>query len=317
MPEGLVYPDGQTIRNELLEQAYANIPFEVGKAACQELFSDFSNFVNFCFEDDRLVQSLHYRVDKIGVDETNADQFIGNGSYFLEYRLPGNENPYEINRGPGSDHKYTFHYGPQTMMRAEAYLGGPLPTEMREFLEKCDEYYEATIKPMRVGASAIGFENMMFHPDRMMNMHVLRLLQYMAGKQPLLGAPHLDRSGLTVATYEDKPGLRGAPGQNGYLVPVTKPYVQSITDNLTPIEHREGQAKFFLGAAVNRYPERYRQPVEDLPLMIHDITNECPGEPRNSAVTFGNPHQEFKEYRQAPQRVETDLEAMYEAALAA
>lgn len=302
-----VYPSDETVRAELAEQAYAHVPFTLGRSACQELFANFSGFVELYQQADKkrgeeIKQALKYSVND-----------LGNGAYHFEYREPGMINPNEPDRPPGTDHKYILHYGPQTIARAKDELGGHLPAEMQVFLDNCDEFYEAGKKVLRVGAVALGVERAMFSANRDEDVHLLRVLDYQASPEENLGQIHFDRSVMTAALSESSTGLRGVGGQNGYLSPLSKRYFQRLRNHLQPITHEEYMAKLFIGAGSNRLPEHLRALFKDIPLLAHDITNDNPGETRQAVVLFGNPHQRFTNYS-VPTKFETSWDDILERA---
>lgn len=299
-------PTPAEIVDDLREQAYAPLPFALGKAACDELFTDFRSFVEMCTEPggEQLVDALTFDVNG-----------IGNGVYYLQHRRPGEVNPHEQGRAPGKDHKYTFHFGSQTIARATAELG-VLPEQMAEFLDKCREFYGEMVKTAKIGAAALGLEHTMFNPDEMEDVHHLRLLDYVASLEPYLGEPHFDRGLATLAVTETRSGLRGVAGQNGKLVPVTVADIEALRANLRPIDHHEHEAKFFLGAGANHLPEHKRVRIAEIPLLGHDISNDFPGESRQSAVGFLNPHQKFAGFT-VPQSHETGFDDIIKSIRAA
>ncbi len=289
--------DGEIIRS-IQEDGYAAVPFAIGKAACQEIFSDFRDFGELCSMPDgqQLADAVTYHAnDK------------GNGDYHFVHRVPGQINPHEKGRAPGKDHKLILHFGVQTIERAKAHLGGVLPTEMSDFLEKCNDMYDEARLATRLGAKALGLENVLFSGYYFDDVHHLRLIDYVASDKPLLGEDHFDRSVATVALTESDTGLRGVPGQNGYLEPVTEEYVLALRDKLKPIEHYEYEAKLFLAAGRNRLASKHRGKSEGLPLLGHDIQNDRPGAARQSAVFFANPHAQFRGYT-VPTKYETGFD---------
>ncbi len=296
-PEYPHIPSDQDITQSLKTIGYANLPFALGKGACQELFSRFSDFVDLCNEPggEELVEAVTFSVND-----------IGNGAYQLNYRRPGEINPNEIGRAPGKDHKYIFHFGSQTIARARTKLGETFPREMEECLGACEEFYIEAWKSSRIAARVLGVEGVLFSGRHEDDVHHLRLIDYMATDEPLLGEDHFDRSWGTLAFTESKAGLYGVPGDNGFIVPVSPEYIHELEETMTPIEHHEYIAKFFLGAGVNRLPSPEREKHDGLPLLAHGIKNVTPGEKRQAGVFFLNPHNKFCGYS-VPKKFETGL----------
>jgi hypothetical protein len=295
------YPDipkSTDIINALENNGYAEVPFMLGRAACEELFDDFLGFVELCQQPDTesLVQAVTFDVNG-----------LGNGAYHMTYRAPGSINPVETDRTPGSDHKYTFHFGTQTKDRATQALGGALPVEMKQCLETADEFFQEVLKSARIGAVALGLEQVMFGDKPETWVHHMRLLHYI-GDTPDLGAAHFDRSVATLAVSESRSGLRGAPGQNGYLEPLTIEQMQELEASLMPVAHHEHVSKFFLGAGFNHLPEKDRK--YNAPLFGHDILNDAPDTSRQAVVCFLNPTTEYSGYT-VPGSDETGFAEIY------
>lgn len=301
--EAMPTPDDQTIRRELIQQGYANLPFALGSSACSDLFASFADFAALCDEPggDQLRAAVRY-------DANN----LGNGKYFMEHRVPG-RNVHEPERAPGRDHKRIIHFGARTIEHAQKTLGSALPAEMADFLARCDDFYDQASRVVRQGSRALGLESVLFSTKRADEVHHLRLIDYLATDEPILGEAHFDRAVMTAALCESASGLRGIPGQNGYLVPVDRAYLEALEASLSPIAHREYTAKLFLGAGMNRLPADIREPLQDLPLLLHDIRNEHPGEHRQAAVFFANPHRHFQNFV-VPTSTETGINDMLLAA---
>lgn len=278
-----VAPTQGEILSEITADGYAEVPFDLGRTACEELFKDFLGFVELCQQPDgqQFEQAVTFKVN-----------MLGNGAYHMTYRRPGEVNAAEADRGPGSDHKYTFHYGPQTIDRALSAIG-PLPTEMARCLETSEEFFQEVLRSARIGAAALGLEKVMFGGEPETWVHHMRLLHYI-GDTPDLGAGHFDRSVATLAVSESRSGLRGAPGQNGYIEPITAEDMRDLEANLKPIAHYENVSKFFLGAGYNRLTPNERR--HDLPLFGHDILNDAPDTSRQAVVCFLNPTLAYEGY---------------------
>ncbi|GAC1390507.1 MAG: hypothetical protein NVSMB46_00340 [Candidatus Saccharimonadales bacterium] len=285
-------PDNNEITHDVLLHGYSELPFQLGKSACTELFKEFDVFMGLCLERNgsTLSRSVAY--------ETNS---AGTGTYYVAFRRPGEINPAEPDRVPGTDHKYTFHFGSQTVQRAKNELGA-LPKEMLHFLDHTEEFYYAMTRTARLGATALGLERILFSDDASERNHHLRFLHYVGDNSDNLGAAHFDRSVASLAITESRSGLRGAPGQNGKISPITSDYMKELMQKLRPIEHEENVAKFFLSAGYNHILDN--ENINALPLLCHDILNDQPHEARFALVGFLNPTQEYRNY-QAPLSHET------------
>lgn len=296
------------IKMAIMESGFANLTSQIGSSVCQELFQDFRNFVAMCIEPggqtfkDALTYSVNGR---------------GNGDYWIDYRMPGTINSQEsTERSASLDHKYVYHHGPTSARRAKTTLGTELPKDMRLFLEKCDDLYHQGRTVARAALKGLGMEPVMFNGALVDDVHHLRLIDYVASGEPILGEEHFDRSVATLAIDESDTGLVGAPGQNGYFerYPNRLGDVQSyrthfdpdywLGKTLLPIEHRDKIIKLFLGAGANRLSQNIRQNIAELPLLGHGIHNDRLGQSRQAVVMFLNPHNQFKNYV-VPTRYET------------
>lgn len=277
------------VREQMQDQGYANLDFALDSRQRNSLFRSFKNFVQLTQEPggEKLVDALTYRRND-----------LGNSAYFLTLRQPGIHNPHEDQREAGQDHKYIMHHGVQTTKRAEAALGEALPREMENFLAKCDEFYFNARIAAELGAKALGIEKILLPENEEDDVHLLRVIDYIASDSEELGEAHFDRSAVTMACGESSPGLRGLPADNGFLKPVDEEVKSKLTRGLKPVKHYEGVAKFFAAAGLRRLPEeiRSKNSLDDTPLLAHDIINERPGENRQAVVMFFNPHINFSDY---------------------
>lgn len=283
-------------REQLSQQGYANVDFPLGKQACGELFDNFKSFVALCEEPggEKLAHAVTFDVNG-----------LGNGVFEFDHRQPGQRSDQKGQRAAGNDHKYIFHYGVQTSSRVQEALG-TLPGEMNTFLENCDEFYHAGRKSAEVGIKALGIEPILLPQNPDHDVHLLRLIDYIAGDDKNLGKAHFDRGVTTLAISESSPGLRGMPADNNYL---DRPEPLRPTDQeLTAVDHHEHVAKFFTGAGLRRLPKIVRNlnDLDEVPLFAHDIINENPGENRQAVVMFFNPHLNFKDYT-VPTKDETHI----------
>jgi isopenicillin N synthase-like dioxygenase len=289
----------EDIRTALHENGYANIAFNLGKPAVEELFSNFKTFAKLCDErnGEKLVEALNFEVGN-----------KGNGVFYMTRRKPGDSNGYEKRGDVGKDDKLVLHFGSQTPARALDALG-ELPRDMATFLDNCSQFYMEGRRAAQIGARALGIDRHLFPQDQRKDLHLLRLIDYTATESEHLGEAHFDRAVVTLAISESAPGLRGLPSDNGYLVPLDEATKQRLTTGLQPINHREGQAKFFASAGLRRLPEaiRQKQGLDEVPLLAHDIVNEQPGEDRQAVVMFFNPYLGFEPYT-VPSKEETSIQ---------
>jgi hypothetical protein len=289
---------GGDIRAELYENGYANLAFGLGKSAVAELFANFKNFATICDEPggEKLVEALNFKVGN-----------KGNGIFYMKHRKPGDVNDYEKRGDVGKDDKLVMHFGAQTHSRALDVLG-VLPKEMEIFLDNCAQFYMEGRRVAQIGARALGIEDPLFPSNHKKDIHLLRLIDYTATNSEHLGEAHFDRGVVTLAISESAPGLRGKPGDNGFLKPLDEAVRQRLQRGLDPINHQEGVAKFFASAGLRRLPPATRegQDLDAIPLLAHDIVNENPGEDRQAVVMFFNPYLGFEPYT-VPEKEETSV----------
>lgn len=287
------------IRAALHENGYANLAFNLGKPAVEELFANFKTFAELCDEPggEKLVEALNFEIgDK------------GNGIFYMKRRKPDDINDYEKRGDVGKDDKLVMHFGAQTYSRALDALGYPLPEEMHTLLGNCSQFYSEGRKVARVGAAALGIDWQLFPSNFKKDLHLLRLIDYTATDSEHLGEAHFDRAVVTLAISESAPGLRGVPADNGFLKPLDEATRQRLQQGLDPIDHQEGLAKFFASAGLRRLPVATRQSrdLDDIPLLAHDIVNENPGQDRQAVVMFFNPYLDFEPYT-VPTKEETGV----------
>jgi hypothetical protein len=294
----VIRPD-YNIRAALDTKGYANLPITLGRPAVEELFENFKAFAALCEEPkgERLADAVNYETgDK------------GNGVFYLQRRKPGDINVREKRGTVGTDNKLVMHFGALTHARALSALNGSMPEEMRDFLDNCAQFYIEGRRAGLLGARALGVDRPLFPANLNKDIHLLRLIDYIATDSDQLGAAHFDRSVTTLAISESAPGLRGAPGDNGFLEPLDEEVADRLRQGLDPIDHQEGIAKFFAAAGLRRLPvsTRQSQGLDEVPLLAHDIVNENPGENRQAVVMFFNPHLGFEPYT-VPSKEETGV----------
>lgn len=293
------------VREQLYSQGYSNVPVGITNAQTHELFDHFKDFVALTEEPggEELKTALAYKGRR-------EDRVIGNESYFIDLRVPGEHNPHEsTSRAAGNDHKYIFHFGPRTIEHATRNLGRQLPKIMELLLEHCSDVYYDGRKAARLGSAALGLEGILFNEDPAMEVHHLRLIDYIASNNGEHAEAHFDRGVTTLALNESHPGLRGLPADNGYLRPISGATRELLEGGLQPVSHLEGVGKFFASAGLRRLPEDVREEnaLDDVPLFAHDVVNEKPGVNRQAVVMFFNPHLEFIRYPEIPSKEETSV----------
>lgn len=236
------------------------------------------------------------------------DQFHQITRYFTNDRGDGDFGQYTRRaglqgmRGEVQDNKDIFHFGSLTRQIVEYRLSGKMPKDMRNFLDAAEEIYwagqrskKATIARLGKIGSGLGE---VFMPERRTLNDVLRFIAYYPN-QGKLAQGHFDRSAATLAIGESHEGLRIAPGQNGLRVNVTDEYLQQLESSLKPVQHTEGEAKFFLGAGWNRLSDSYKA-NPNLPLAWHDVVASDKKVDQQvmrwAIVMFINPHADMQDY---------------------
>jgi hypothetical protein len=205
-------------------------------------------------------------------------------------------------RGTVPDNKDILHFGADTRQVATTRLGR-MPQAMKWLLASCEDIFwsaEATkccaLKELQGDARLV---TDVMAPEQGRLNDVLRLICYY-DNQDNLAKGHFDRGVATLAIGQSHGGLRLAAGQNGLGASVTKSYLQELDAGLQPVEHREGEAKFFLGAGWHRLPYEYREGLTHLPLGWHDVVKSPKRVDdkvaRWAIVMFCNPQLGFEDY---------------------
>lgn len=225
----------------------------------------------------------------------------GDGDFGQYRRVSGGQGE----RGEIADNKDIFHFGVQSRQVIESRLRGALPEDMKNFLNVAEEIYWAAQRSKRQTLQELDHYGMglvgIMQPEVGTINDVLRFITYYPNEEKLAKG-HFDRSTCTLAIGESHEGLRVAPGQNGLKVDANEEYLATLEERLQPVEHVEGEAKFFLGAGWNRLPMRYNSGGrnEDLPLAWHDVipSDKQVDEKvmRWAVVMFINPKVEFEGY---------------------
>lgn len=270
---------------QIRENGFVTVSFGICGADIDTYFTDFREFLDICEEPggqkfaDALAYSIPGRED--------------DGTYWVQRRRLGEKNPFEsIDRAPATESKDTAHVGPQSIEIARLRLGAEMPKAMARFLEGCTEIHEAAKSSVRPVFSALGIENIMLAKDRMKDVHLVRPLRYIGTTALHQAGLHFDRSKFTLAPWESKPELVGAPGNNGFLEPISIDELDELaaTANNSVIDHQSGSAKLFAGAGYNRLDKGLRDASGNLPLLLHGVINRVPEEERDAVVVFMNHH---------------------------
>lgn len=266
----------------LQQKGYVNVEIDLSRAEMQTAINQYMAFL---------------AIDPIFHEKTQfwlSDR--GDGDYGQFTRIAGMDGE----RGKIQDNKDIFHFGSMTRQVVETRVSGKLPKEMKDFLNSAEEiFWTAERSKKQVLESFVGKSllRIMQTEDDTLN-DVLRFIAYYPNKEKLAQG-HFDRSTATLAIGESHEGLRIAPGQNGMVINADQKYMDKLENNLQPVEHREGEAKFFLGAGWNRLYKEHRNGLEKLPLGWHDVIPSDSNKKvdkrimRWAIVLFMNPYTEF------------------------
>lgn len=278
-------------QDQLQERGYVSVAFGISGADIDPLFTQFREFLDLCSQPggQQFSDALAYKP---------IDRSAGADGFMLRRRV-GEVNPFSINPIPSTEDKDVAHIFPASIVRAEAYLGRfGLPAIMRKFLGSSIELHEAAKSCVRPVFKALGFEEALLAADKLDDQHVVRLLRYLGTSAALKAGLHFDRSWATLAAWESHPGLVGAPGNNAQRKSLDITGLEEMATNAlaTPIAHRTGSAKLFLGAGYNRAPDDLYKQSGQLPLLLHGVRNEQPREERDAVVVFIHPPAGFPDY---------------------
>lgn len=281
------------LRESLFEKGYAPVGIDLGKSDLQTAMDRYLAFLEL--DDSFHKLTRYYLHDR------------GDGDFGQYTRSAGTLG----NRGEVQDNKDIFHFGSMTRQVIEARLDGSLPSEAKDFLEAAEEIYWAGQRSKKQSLQQLdcfdtGLVGVML-PEKDNIQDVLRFIAYYPNEGGLAKG-HFDRSTATLAIGESHEGLRIAPGQNGYVLDASQQYMESLDASLQPVEHKNREAKFFLGAGWNRLPNHLKTINEDMPLAWHDVVasdkkvdNKVM---RWAIVMFMNPELGLREYT-VPSPVET------------
>lgn len=279
--------------SDLQTYGYVDVPHNFTDQEIAELNKSFDGICHTIRHEDptgELQNSMEYKLDDSGCSK-----------YYFEDKRAGFDNPIEPERGMMVDDKFVFHFGPLTLAKSVQYLrerGMALPSHFATFFEASREAYDKAMRAHRIGARILGLEDM-FHKEGFERMH-LRFLAYdPQTTTDQLADPHFDRSVTTLAIAESAPGLHGTPTHNAYRRPYSQQEQSDIQAQLiaTPISHKQGVGKFFLGAGYERLRDVYDE-LPELPLLLHGVSRAHVSETewRHAIILFGNPHMHHTEY---------------------
>lgn len=272
-------------QDSIREQGYAPVPIDLSRDDLQEAIDRYTDFLT-------LPENYH-DITRFYVTDR------GDGDYGQFTRVAGNTGE----RGAVMDNKDIFHFGSLTRQYIEAELDGRIPREMKDFLDTAEEVFWAGQRSKRHALADFDDDGSFLVDTLQTKYHtlndVLRLITYYENDDKLAKS-HFDRGVCTLAIGESHEGLRLATGQNGLVLDANEQYLADLESRLTPVEHRSGEAKFFLGAGWNRLPQYIKHGHDDLELGWHDVVPSAKrvGERvmRWAVVMFINPYAEFQDY---------------------
>lgn len=280
---------------------YISVELGVTGTDIDPIFGQFQEFLDLCDQPggERYREALAF---------TPTDPSAG-GDYFVTRRRVGMVNPHAINAIPGTEEKDVAHIGPRSQrMAIERLGGGALPRAMQVFLSSCIELQEASKTSARPVLDALGLRDVVYARDHFEDEHVVRVLRYLGGSATLANL-HFDRSVVTVAPWESHEGLVGAPIKKVRRRSFDINELDAAAERAvaTPINHRSGTAKVFLGAGYDHLNDEVYEQNGALPLLLHGVLNKRPQEERYAVVVFMSPPAGFPGYR-VPRRHETGIE---------
>lgn len=281
-----------TTTEALKTNGYVPVEIDIKKNDLQTTIDQYTDFLD--------IDPKYHEVTRFWLSDR------GDGDYGQFTRVAGMDG----DRGTVQDNKDIFHFGSETRQQVEANISGKLPSDMKTFLNSAEEiFWEAERSKKQVLESFVGKTLLkIMQPDSYNTLNdVLRFIAYHPNDEKLAKG-HFDRSTATLAIGESHEGLRIAPGQNGLMLNADQEYMNTLESRLKPVEHHEGEAKFFLGAGWNRIYKSYRKGLEDLPLGWHDVIPSGKRVDKKimrwAVVLFVNPYTEFGGY-DVPSQPET------------
>lgn len=273
------------VRESMVEKGYSPVGIDLGVSDLQTAIDRYTAFLE--------IDEQYHEATRFYLSER------GDGDYGQYTRVAGSTGE----RGDVPDNKDIFHFGSMSRQVIESRISGRMPRDMKLFLDVAEEIYWAGQRSKRTALEALdqrkaGLVGILQSERNTLN-DVLRFITYYPNEEKLAKG-HYDRSTCTLAIGESHEGLRITTGQNGLTVNADEAYLADLESRLKPVEHRDHEAKFFLGAGWNRLPGQYKAGNEELELGWHDV---IPSDKqvdqkvmRWAVVMFINPYMEMKEY---------------------
>lgn len=246
------------IEQEIKENAFARVGFELGH---EDIATAIQRYLDFCALPESYTRSIAY-------------------PYFNEKE--GSQVGHFV-KGTGSneDRKSFCHFRdgfPDQLKRD----GVEITQQLDEFLQAAEAIHEAACRTLYGSMTELddrypGLVGMHF-PEHGERDFYTRFLVYHPTGDGQLARAHYDKGSMTLAMAESHPGLR----------------IGTQEDTLVPVEHREGEAKTFIGRS---WPNLY--PDSDLPFGWHDVIQHDAEQVSNdivrwAVVTFANPEHDVQ-----------------------
>lgn len=280
-------------------RGYLPVQISLSGADIDPLFASFREVVHDIYDSP----SQHGR-DVIDGLAVILPERPGDSSGFINQRRLGELNPYEPDSRPATENKDIFHFTPRTAEHFTEHMRtrGGVSQAMRSLLDQCVALHEEVKKGIRPALMALGVSDYILSPRgyEEYDIHHLRLLRYLGStvteasttaRQDALAQLHLDRSKLTAAVWESATGLVGATANNALGSPnLTVAEFDQMTARAlaSPIKHRSGEIKLFVGAGYNRLPGEVRHASGNLQPLLHGVVDDNPGHERDAVVVFLN-----------------------------
>lgn len=297
--------------NQFHEQGFVSVPFSIHGADIDPLFTTFREVL------DEAYTPGQHGIDLIEAFKVETPGRPLDSRGFIEQRRIGQVSLNEIGRAPGTDNKDLMHYTPQTRLKVFDYMAsrGGTSKAVKSLIDQCTDIHEATITAVRPAFAALGLEDVLIAPEGSPyeNVHLVRILRYLGSASlapPFiakgdLAELHLDRSKMTAALWESRPGLVGATSNNlvGNRLITVEEFQQDAARALANrIDHHSGWAKLFAGAGYNHLPEEIQEQSGNLDPLLHGVLDLISGEERDAIVCFINQHTGFNDLVTASSR---------------
>jgi hypothetical protein len=286
--------------DQIHSQGYVNIGIDLKGNDINPLFTTFRTVLDDVYESP----SQHGR-DTIAALAVCVPGRPDDSYGYLEQRRRGTLNPYEDSGEKATEDKDVLHFTPQTTEYAQEYLRtrGNMSEAFRQLFAQCTELHYEVKRAMRPALQALGLETTLMAPENQPNqdVHLVRVVRYLGTKamepKPMhvahddLAELHFDRSKMTAAVWESSSGLVGTPannlvGKSDLLLDEVDTYAERALNN--PLSHRSGLLKLFAGAGYNHLPDNAKEASGNLPLLLHGVVDDHPGEERDAIVIFIN-----------------------------